>query len=888
VIRGPAGIGKTALLEAAAADAAEHGMTVLRTRGLEAETELPFAGLGELFGPILALRERLPAAQAAALDSALALEGAGPGAPARLAIGAAVLGLLALAAEDAPVLCLLDDLQWVDEASREAWRFAARRLGEEGVAALGALRPSPGDATAGIEVADLDALGDADARALLAATRTVSDPVAARVVETAGGNPLALMEIPALLSPDELAGRAALEGPLPPGSSLERVMARRLDALPDDTRDALVVAAAAEARRGDVVLRALHEAGIPSHALEHAEEAGLVELGPGEVVFRHPLVRSAAYHAAAPIPRRRAHLAVAAALAHDDPQRAWHLAAASLRPDETVAAELDVAAAGARGRGAYVSAAHAHLRAAELSEDPVRRAVRLVEAARDLQPAGRAEEGLARLEQAESVLAASDSPEVAGVATALRTLRAQLALRVGRPREAVTVLREQAARIEAEEPLQAVVLLLQAALAAASLQDARLWGEIAERALSLSAGTGLLTALAALAGGPARLAVPDTAGGRALLAEGEALLDASGIAAAVALAPELVGLAAHGWLWLEEYERGLAMLDRLVAAGRDAAAVGALPYPLAARAQANLRLGHLAQARADADEAVALAEQTGQDPALVIALGSLAMVAAVAGEAGACRAAAGRGLALGAQRGLPLPSVYAIYALDLLATGLEAPDALERAEAIRDAALAGNVVWIPDLVDALLRAGRRDEAREWVERYAALAAGKRAAPAVAERMRGLLAPDAAAAEAHLRAAVALHAGAPGPVDAGRTQLALGRALHDAGRDEEAREPLREALEAFERAGARPWADRARRELRATGAVARNPVAAPSTAALSPHEQRVAQLVAQGMTNREVAAALFVSTKTVEHHLRGAFRKLGVRRRAELARVMAST
>jgi DNA-binding CsgD family transcriptional regulator len=862
-------------------------MTLLRTRGLEAETELPFAGLGELLGPIVALRERLPAAQAAALESALALDGGAPGvAPARLAIGAAVLGLLALAAEEAPVLCLLDDLQWLDEASREAWRFAARRLGEEGVAALGALRPSPGDTTAGIAVLDLEGLAEADARALLG--ERVGDAVAARVLETAGGNPLALEEIPALLSADELAGRAPLEGPLPPGSTLERVIARRLDVLPEDTRDALVVAAAAEVRRGDVLLRALHEAGIPSHALEHAEEAGLVDLGAGQVVFRHPLVRSAAYHGAAPITRRRAHLAVTAALADDDPQRAWQLAAASARLDETVAAELDTAAAAARGRGAYVSAAHAHLRAAELSEDRVRRAARLVEAARDLQPAGRPEEGLARLDEAETVLAASAAPEAAAVATALRTLRAQLALRVGRPRDAVTVLREQAGQVEDDDPLQATVLLLQASLAAASLQDAPLWGEIAERALSLSAGSGLLTALAALAAGPARLAVPDTAGGRALLAEGEALLDASGVAAAVALAPELVGLAAHGWLWLEEYERGLAMLDRLVAAGRDAAAVGALPYPLAARAQANLRLGRLARARADADEAVALAEQTGQDPALVIALGSLAMVEAIAGEAGACRAAAERGLALGAERGLPLPSVYAVYALDLLATGVEAPDALERAEAIRDAALAGNVVWIPDLVDALLRAGRREEAHGWVERYAALADGKRAAPAVAERLRGLVAGDPAAAEAHLRAAVALHAGVPAPLDAGRTQLELGRLLRGAGRDEEAREPLRAALDAFERSGARPWADRARRELRASGAIARNPVAAPSTAALSPHEQRVAQLVAQGMTNREAAAALFVSTKTVEHHLRGAFRKLGVRRRAELARVMAST
>jgi DNA-binding CsgD family transcriptional regulator len=328
------------------------------------------------------------------------------------------------------------------------------------------------------------------------------------------------------------------------------------------------------------------------------------------------------------------------------------------------------------------------------------------------------------------------------------------------------------------------------------------------------------------------------------------------------------------------------MLDRLIAAGRAAAAVGALPYPLAARAQAHLRLGRLAEARADADEAVALAEQTGQDPALVIALGSVALIEAWRGEAAACHAAADRAKAVGARRGMPMPAVDAAYAEAVLATGLQSADAVERTELMREIALPGNVLWIPDLVDAYLRADRRRDAEPWVEHFERLATGKRVAPAVAARLRGQLVADPVAAERRLRHAIALHAGHPAPHEEGRTHLVLGELLLAEGRREDARQPLRAAVDRFDRAGARPWAERGRRGLRAAGAVARHAVETATGAELTPHEQRVAQLVSQGLTNRETAAALFVSTKTVEHHLRSVFRKLGLRRRAELAKAMA--
>ncbi len=883
VVRGEAGMGKTALLQALIA--AADGMTVLRARGVESERAVPFAALAELCEPVLDLRDRLPGAQAAALAGALALETGAP--QARLAIGAALLSLLSLAAEEQPVVCVVDDVQWLDEPSLEALRFAARRLGESGVAVVLARRPVSTDGgEQEVETLELDPLPPERAVELLQAVRDrpVPEAVARRVLETAAGNPLALLEIPAVLSREELEGRAPLEGPLPLGSTLERVLARRLEALPEGTRQALVVAAAADVRRGDVVLGALAAAGLDVAALEPAARAGIVSLDPGEIAFRHPLLRAAAYHEAGTVARRAAHRAVAHALPPDDPRRAWQLAAAAPLPDEQVAGALERAAQAARASGGFASAAHAHLRAAELSPDPRERARRLVEAARDLLPAGQPEAGLDRLEQAERVLAIAHG-DVTGVVTELRTLRAQLMLRTGRTAEARDLLRAQAARLEAGSPTVAGMLLLLSALGGMALRDHAGWLADAERALLLAGDVDLLAALAARCAGAARMTVPDVAEGRRLLADGERRLG-DDVALALSLAPEVVALAAHGWLWIEEYEHGVDMLDRLVAAGRDAVAVGALPYPLAARAQGNLSLGRYGQARADAEEAVALAEQTGQDPALVIALGMLAGVHAWRGEEEAAVAAAERAIELGERRRVPLPAIYARYALgQLSAAAGRLEEAIERLELVRAEALPGNVLWVPHLVDVYARAGRDDDAAELVEHYARNTEHRRIAPAMLERLRAITAPPERA-ETHFRRALELHEAGPAPFERGRTLLAYGEWLRAVDRRDEARERLREALDAFERVGALPFADRTRRELRAAGAMTRAPERSEE-AELTAHELRVAQLVAQGLTNREAAAALFVSAKTVEHHLRNVFRKLGVRRRAELARLMAT-
>jgi DNA-binding CsgD family transcriptional regulator len=827
VVRGEAGMGKTALLQALVA--AADGMTVLRARGVESEVGVPFAALAELCEPVLALRERLPDAQAAALAGALQLEPVAP--QARLAIGAALLGLLSLAAEEQPVVCVVDDAQWVDEPSLDALRFATRRLGDGGVAVVLTRRPPNGDD----DIEEALELGPLDAKRaveLLQAgrDRPVPEAVARRVLETAAGNPLALLEIPAVLSPAELGGQAPLEGPLPLGSTLERVLARRLRALPEGTRQALLVAAAADVRRGDVVLGALAAAGLDVAALEPAESAGIVSLGPGEIAFRHPLLRAASYHEAGTVARRAAHRAVAQALPPEDPRRAWQLASAAALPDEQVAEVLERAAQAARASGGFASAAHAHLRAAELSPDPRQRARRLVAAARDL-------------------------------------------------------LRAQAGRLEADAPTVAGMLLLLSSLGGMALRDHPGWLMDAERAVALAGEVELLAALSLLSAGAARMTVPDVAEGRRLLAEGERRLG-NDIALALSLAPEVVALGAHGWLWIEEYQHGVEVLDRLVAAGRDAVAVGALPYPLAARAQGNLALGRYGQALADAEEAVALAEQTGQDPALVIALGMLAAVRAWRGDEPGAVAAAERALELGERRRVPLPAIYARYALGTLSAALGRPEeAIRRLEIVRVEALPGNVLWAPHLVDAYVRGGRHDDAARLVEHYARNTEHRRIAPAMLERLRGMIAPPEEA-EAHFRRALELHGAGPAPFEVARTQLAYGEWLRAVDRRDEAREQLREALVGFERAGALPFAERARRELRAAGAIARAPERSDE-AELTAHEVRVAQLVAQGLTNRETAAALFVSTKTVEHHLRNVFRKLGIRRRAELARRVAT-
>ena len=363
VVRGEAGAGKSALLEHAAGRAG--GMTVLRAGGVESEAELPYAALHQLLRPVLGLAGRLPGPQAAALGGALGLGPPdGRGRDDRFLVSVAVLSLLGEAAEERPVLCLVDEAQWLDGSSAEALTFAARRLDAEGVVCLFAARDGdPRDFPApGLPELRLQGLGPEPAAALLAGAGVdLPAEVVGRLVERTGGNPLALLELPGSLEPDQLAGRAPLEDVLPLTARLERTFGERVRRLPDGARTLLLVAAAETTGDPAVVLRAGGRLGVEPATLDQAEAAGLVRTGDGRLQFRHPLVRSAAYQTATLAARQAAHRALAGVLAGEDSadQRAWHLAAATVGPDEQVAAELERSADRARRAGAHAAAAAA-------------------------------------------------------------------------------------------------------------------------------------------------------------------------------------------------------------------------------------------------------------------------------------------------------------------------------------------------------------------------------------------------------------------------------------------------------------------------------------------------------------------------------------------------
>ena len=864
LLQGPAGIGKTALLRWAMSEA--DGFCVLRARGMESESDIPFAGLAELVTPLLARVDEIPRVQAEALRGALAL---GPPTPAdRFTVPAALLSLLA--AEDRPVLAVIDDAQWLDQPSLEAFLFAGRRLEQEGVAVLVCAREDARLDVSWLERLVVAPLADEDARAMLG--EAIAPGVADRLVETAAGNPLALLEIPGLLSAAQLAGREPLEDPPRPGTGVERAFSAAVEALPAETRRALLIAAAAGSRRLDVI-----GAAVDLRSLEPAEAARIVSLADGELEFRHPLLRSTVYHGASLPERREAHSALASA-ATVGAARAWHLAACAVAPDEEIAAALEAAALDARSRGAHATAARDLGRAAQLTPDASVRARRQLSAAGDAVRCGEMERAEGLLEDAASL---TSDPLVAAD---VERLRGHLEMRRGSPTAANERLVREAERVRSRDPRRAAAMYLEAAVAHLATGDLDALIAGAERARALAASAEPVVELLATAViGEGEIARGQIDQGYALLQACEPyLMEAEPLAIV-----EIVGTAAQAALWLEDWDRAARLLARVLDAARDASAVTAMIHPLAVQALLDFRRGRWAQALAGASEAAELAEDTGQLAQLSHALAPLALVSAGLGNEVECRAYVERGLefeGLGVQ-------LYA--ALGLLELGLgripEAIDALETGDRhMRRHGMSSAVASLrPDLVEAYVRAGRREEALEVLDRLAAEAdaTGSGWARAVVARGRALLASDDAMRGA-FEGALALCDGLPMPFERARTLLVFGERLRRAKQRAEAREPLTGALDAFERLGARPWAERARAELRATGGPAGTRRAQAAAEQLTPHELQIALLVAQGMTNREAAAALFLSPKTIEYHLGQIYRKLDVRGRAQLARFMA--
>ena len=886
LVHGEAGIGKTALLEQLVASA--EGFVVLRARGYESESDIPFAALLDLLSPVLDLVDRIAPAQAAALRGALAI-----GEPVphdRFAIPAALLGVLSAAAEESPVLAIVDDVHWLDAASLEALLFTARRLDAEGVVLLLGARDGEGfdAATSGLDTVHVRGLTPPAARALLEQrTHPLPDEVAAQLVDAAGGNPLALVEIPTLLEPTQLAGRDPLPSPLPAGSTVEGAFRRQLERLPEDTRRALVVVAAMQTGRVEALHEALDRIGVDAASLTKAEEAGVVSVEDDRMLFRHPLLRATVYHGA-PAPDRRAVHEALADVAPDTRRRAWHMAIATVAPDEDVAAALEEAGRDARERGGNSAAAAAFLRAAELSTEDEARARRDLEAANDFILAAHFDRALAVIDDG---LARATDPVLR---TDLRRARGHLELRRGAPQAAFEVLKAEADRLEADgDRRRAAATLIEASVAHMMTgdMDALLEGSthVAELASGVDPG---LEMLATVIVGETLLAQGRSAEGDALLDQCEPFLLHGDPLAGL---PEVVGMAGHSSIWIERFDRAQAVLDRLVRAARDASAVGLLIYPLAARSHLGFRLGNWPAALADAGESVELARETGQIGLLAHSLSALSHVEAALGHTEDARLHGRESLDLCRSLGSDATRVYALAALafDDLAHGRvesvielldEAQDVADRLK-MEEPAL---VQWAPDHIEALARSGDTERARAALARFErqAEATGRRWALAAAARCRGILATGDVDAE--FEAALREHEHDGQPFERARTQLAYAERLRRARHRADARPHLTAALETFERLGAKPWAERARAELTATGGPT-GPREDRFTIAgeLTPQEMKIALLVAQGQTNREVAASLFLSPKTIEHHLSHVYRKLNVRSRTQLARQLAS-
>ncbi len=885
---GPAGQGKTALLDRLCSECADA--EIVRATGIESESELPFGTLDAVVRPLLEHLDLVPAAQRRALEAALALS-ADAGAPADpFAIGAGTLSLLAAAAEERPLLCLVDDLHWVDDASRRALLFAVRRLRREPVAVVLATRGDDAPAVPdlqGIEQLRVGPLGAEEARAILlemSGGRLASE-IADQLVAAAAGNPLMLLELAARLTPEQLAGRDVLIGPPPPGARARDLLAERVAALPEPAARALLVVTTVEDSDVELLRGALREAGASLDDLLPAEEAGLLQLRAGRLELRHPLVRSVAYHEASPDAKRRAHAAVAAALPESDGRRAWHLAGAATEADEEVAAALDAEAERVRLRGGYVSSARTRVRAADMTPDPGRRVARLLEGAGDFELGG-------SFAEARRVLAAArEMTDDPAVLARIRGVEASLLLRGGHAREARDALLAQARALEDRLPTASARFYLQSAFASMANAEADAWEAHARSALAVVPADEERTR----AVGEAMLASALVAAMRLdeaepLLAKVEArVVDRAGddpIGGAV----EVYALMARSLVWIERFGSARAIVERLERDARRLGVIAGLPYILNMRASLETHVGRWGAAQVAVAEQIALARDSGDELFLHAGLATSAWIAAIRGDDERCVTDAQAALGGAGDLNLSI-AVFSHWALGLLALGRgEMETALNELRWLADRAgypEPGSRGWEPDLVEALIRSGETGAAEERLAAWEADAerTGRVTPLATAARCRGLLVADEEV-DATFARALELHERLPVPFQRARTLYCYGERLRRGRRRSDARAPLRDALAIFEHLGAAAWAAKARTELRATGGMV--PVQSRAELdELTPHELQVALLVAEGKTNREVAAALFLAPKTIEHHLSAIFRKLDIRRRTELARVFAA-
>ena len=882
-VTGEAGIGKSALLGYAGEQAG--GMNVLRARGVQSEAQIPFAGLFELLRPALAWVDQIPGPQADALGSALALMPARD--QDRFAVGAATLSLLAAYADEAPVAVLVDDAHWLDGSSADALLFAFRRLVAEPVAVILAVREGESSLLDGADVTRLRLAGLDRAAAAELLKRQPAGPLshdlADRLHDETGGNPLALLELGA--DRDRLASLPP-GTPLAAGASVAEVYLLRSRSLPPRTRDALVLAAASDSGEMSVLASAAPALGLDVSDLVPAEAAALIGVTDARVEFRHPLVRSAVYGDAPPDLRREAHRALAGALPDTDAdRRAWHLALAAFGPDEAASSALEQAGLRARQRSAYDVSSRAFERGARLAPDEVSQGRLLYEAADAAWLGGLADRAAALLDEARQRASARD------LAISIEHLRGNIAARRGPIGDAQQILLAAAEQAAPAEPGRAVVMLAEAVNASFYAGDAAAMRHAADRIAALTpADPDDRTAFFAL-----------SAQGMALIfsGEGEGERGAVAIRESVEVLersdlrhdPRLLAWAAMAAPWLREAHIGRALADRALDIARRSSAVGVLPFVLTHVALDQAATDRWAEAQASFHEGISLARETGQRTELATSLARLAWLEARQGRSDQSRLHATEALDLSREFGLGLSEVWAITALGDLELGCGHPaQALghfEEQQAVLRSRGIGDVDLLPapELVELYLRLGRGPDAAEAAGGYERDAAAKAQpwALARAARCRGLLAADDDA-DRHFTLALSLHDQTPDVYETGRTRLAYGSRLRRARQRVRSREQLRAAIDAFDHLGAEPWSEMARSELAATGETARrrDPVTLNQ---LTPQELQIAIRVAGGLTTRETAAALFLSPKTIEYHLRNIYRKLAIGSRGELATAM---
>ena len=878
VLRGEAGIGKTALLEDAIEPVSDF--TLLRAVGVESEMELPFAALHQVCAPLMHFADRLPAPQRDALEVTFGVRAGA--APDRFLVALATLSLFSEAAHERPLLCVIDDAQWLDGASAQTLGFVARRLLAEPVVLLIAAREVT-DAFAGLPELPVDGLDDADARKLLASVipGRLDDRVADQLVAEARGNPLALLELPRGLSPAELAGGFGLPGAVSLQGWIEQSFLGRLKALPDSTQLLLLVAAADPLGDPALFWRAAERLEITRSAREPAESAGLIEID-GRVRFRHPLVRSAVYRAASAEHRRRVHRALAEATdAETDPdRRAWHLAEAAASPDEDVAAELERGAGRAQSRGGLAAAAAFLERAAALTPERSRRAQRALAAAQTNYEAGALDEALALLSSAETG-AVDDS-----LRGRVALLRAQIVFASRRGSDAPPLLLRAARELESVDANLVRTTYLEAFSAALFAGRLARGGGVVEVA----------EAVRASAPPP-----PPDAGPSELLMHGLAIRFTNGYpAGAPILKAALSGFRRDAvlppeearWLWfacwvaadLWDDETWDHLSARQLELVRAAGALTAIPFALTARSAVHLVRGDLRTAATQIDEIRTVSEATG---IATPPYGPLWLAGLRGREADLSRlmdTAVGEAVARG--EGYALADAELVRAI--LYNGLgRYGDALssfgpdgERSYDINTPPRA-----VAEAVEAAVRCGERELAGRLLGRLEemARASGTDWVVGVEARSRALLC-DGDAAERLYREAIERLQRTRLRLDLARAELAYGEWLRRERRRVDAREHLRAALEMFRDMDLEGFAGRAEHELLATGErVRRRTVETREN--LTDQEAQVARLARDGLANSAIGERLFISQHTVAYHLRKVFTKLDITSRNQLERVL---